>query len=102
MPTYEADAEFFRDWRRLTPEQHRRFGQQFAGSLTVKAGRPPRRGLGIERFEGHEGVFEFIGRRTAGRYLRTAHLRTQTMSISFGCAWARTTSIPPSGVAPRI
>jgi hypothetical protein len=60
MPTYEAGPEFLRDWRRLTPEQQRRFKtavRKFVEDL--KAGRPPRRGLGIERFEGHEGVFEF-------------------------------------------
>lgn len=60
MPTFEADQEFLRDWSRLTPAQHRRFKaavRRFVADL--KAQRPPRPGLGIERFEGREGVFEF-------------------------------------------
>lgn len=60
MPTYEADQLFLRDWRQLTPAQRKRFKaavRRFVEDL--KAGRPPRAGLGIERFEGHEGVFEF-------------------------------------------
>jgi hypothetical protein len=93
MPTYEADREFLRDWRRLTPEQQHRFKtavRRFVEDL--KAGRPPRRGLGIERFQGHEGVFEFHWRLTVGHYSRTAHLLIPTMSMSFGCALAHTTS----------
>lgn len=60
MPTYEADQLFLRDWRQLTPAQRKRFKaavRRFVEDL--KAARPPRPGLGIERFEGHEGVFEF-------------------------------------------
>ena len=60
MPTYEVDQLFLRDWRQLTPTQRKRFKaavRRFVEDL--KAGRPPRSGLGIERFEGHEGVFEF-------------------------------------------
>jgi hypothetical protein len=60
MPTYEVDQLFLRDWRQLTPAQRRRFKaavRRFVEDL--KAGRPPRAGLGIERFPGHEGVFEF-------------------------------------------
>lgn len=59
MPTYEADSEFLRDLRRLTPAQRQRFKvavRRFVEDL--KAKRPPRPGLGIERFEGREGVFE--------------------------------------------
>lgn len=59
MPTYEADQIFLRDWDRLTPGQRKRFKtavRRFVEDL--KAKRPPRPGLGIQRFEGHEGVFE--------------------------------------------
>jgi hypothetical protein len=60
VPTYEADPEFLRDLRRLTPGQRQRFKvavRRFVEDL--KAKRPPRPDLGIERFEGREGVFEF-------------------------------------------
>lgn len=60
MPTYEVDQDFLRDWRHLTMAQRRRFKaavRRFVEDL--KAKRPPRAGLGIEHFEGHEGVFEF-------------------------------------------
>jgi hypothetical protein len=60
MPTYEADQEFLRDWRHLTPAQQQRFKMAVRKLVEdLKAKRPPRRGLGIERFEGREGVFEF-------------------------------------------
>lgn len=60
MPTYEKSPAFIADWGRLTPAQRRRFKaavKKFVEDL--KAGRPPRAGLGIEKFEGIEGVFEF-------------------------------------------
>jgi hypothetical protein len=60
MPTYEADQEFLRDWQRLSPAQRSRFKtavRKFVEDL--KAKRPPRHGLGIERFQERESVFEF-------------------------------------------
>lgn len=60
MPTYEADEQFLRDWKRLTPTQRRRFKasvRRFVEDL--KANWPPHQGFGIEHFEGHEGAFEF-------------------------------------------
>ena len=60
MPTFEADEQFIRDWRNLTPAQRQRFKvsvRRFVDDL--KAKRTPRPGVGIERFEGREGVFEF-------------------------------------------
>jgi hypothetical protein len=60
MPTYEADQAFLRDWRRLSSAQKRRFKaavRRFVDDL--KANRPPRPVLGVQRFEGREGAFEF-------------------------------------------
>ena len=60
MPTYEADQEFLRDWRQLTPAQQQRFKMAVRKLVEdLKAKRPPRRGLGIERFEGRQDIFEF-------------------------------------------
>lgn len=60
MPTYEVDAEFLRDWRKLSPAHRERFKAAVRKLVAdLKSGRAPRPGLGIERFEGHEGVFEF-------------------------------------------
>ena len=60
MPTYEADRVFLRDWVRLTAEQQRRFKTAVSRFVEdLKAKRPPRKGLGIERFEAHEDVYEF-------------------------------------------
>jgi mRNA-degrading endonuclease RelE of RelBE toxin-antitoxin system len=85
MPTFETDREFVRDWHRLTPEQQRRFKAAVCRFVEdLKAGRPPRRGLGIARFEGHEGVYEFhwasTGRPTGGRCLPTARRPIPAMS----------------------
>ncbi len=60
MPTYEEDREFRREWKNLTPEHKRLFKaavHKFVEDL--KAGRPPRASLGIERFKSREGVYEF-------------------------------------------
>lgn len=60
MPTFEMDQRFRHDWQSLTSAQRKRFKaavRRFVEDL--KAKRAPRSSLGIERFEGHEGVFEF-------------------------------------------
>lgn len=60
MPTYEQTSAFLRDLARLPPEEQRRFRiavRKFVADL--KAKRPPRPGLGIERYKSEEGVFEF-------------------------------------------
>ena len=60
MPTYEADQALLRDWQHLSAAQRRRFKAAVRRFVAdPKARRPPRPGLGIERFEGHEGVVEF-------------------------------------------
>jgi hypothetical protein len=60
VPTYEEGRLFWRDWRRLSPEQRERFREAVRRFVEdLKAKRPPRPGLGVERFEGHPGVFEF-------------------------------------------
>jgi hypothetical protein len=60
VPTYEKRPEFLRDWDRLTPEQRRRFKVAVGKFIEdLKAKRPVRAGLGIEKYERAEGVFEF-------------------------------------------
>lgn len=59
MPTYDMKPRFLDDLKRLTPEEYRQFKravQKFVDDL--KAGRPPRKSLGIERFESRKGVYE--------------------------------------------
>jgi hypothetical protein len=60
MPTHKESEGFLREWDRLSPEEQRRFRiavRRFVADL--KARRPPRAGLGIERYKSQEGVFEF-------------------------------------------
>lgn len=60
MPTYEQTPAFLRDLDRLPPEEQRRFRiavRKFVADL--KAKRPPRTSLGIERFESKKDTFEF-------------------------------------------
>ncbi len=60
MPTYEQTEEFLHDLERLTPEQQRRFRSAVRKFIAdLKAGRPPRPGLGVKGFKSREGVFEF-------------------------------------------
>ena len=60
MPTYEADEQFVRDWRGLKPAQRQRFRVAVRRFVSdVKAKRTPRPSFDIERFKGHNGVFEF-------------------------------------------
>ncbi|HEX6819854.1 MAG TPA: hypothetical protein VF120_15870 [Ktedonobacterales bacterium] len=60
MPTYELRDEFLRDWKRLTPEQQHQFTaavKLFVADL--KSGSGIRASLGIKRFRGVPGVWEF-------------------------------------------
>ena len=58
MPTYEALASFWRDWRNLTPQQQRAFRQavqHFIADLRTGSFRPS---LRIKRVQGTSGVWE--------------------------------------------
>lgn len=93
MPTFEADQEFLRDWRSLTPSQRRRFkaaARRFVEDL--KAKRLPRPGLGIERFEGREGASNFTGLPMGARSSAMEHLLIQATPISSGYVSVPTTS----------
>ncbi len=60
MPTHKESDVFLREWDRLSHEQQRRFRIAVGKFVEdLKARRPPRAGLGIERYEKQEGVFEF-------------------------------------------
>ena len=59
MPTRDVLAKFWRDWARLTPEQHQAF--RFAVARFVedlRAGGGPRAGLRVKGVRGAPGVFE--------------------------------------------
>lgn len=60
MPTYELHDEFLRDWKQLTPDQQQQFAaaaKHFVADL--KSGTGIRASLGIKRFHGVPGVWEF-------------------------------------------
>jgi hypothetical protein len=60
VPTHKETEAFLRDFDQLSPAQKRRFRiavRKFVEDL--KAKRPPRAGLGIEKYESAEGVFGF-------------------------------------------
>jgi hypothetical protein len=60
MPTYDALAQFKREYKALTREEKaafRRSKNRFVAAL--KMGRPFEAGLGIREMGGHPGVFEF-------------------------------------------
>jgi hypothetical protein len=59
MPTHEAYASFWRDWKRLAPQQQRRFltaVRKFVHDLSSRG--PFRPGLRVKGIEGAEGIFE--------------------------------------------
>lgn len=60
MPTHKETEAFSRDFDRLSLAQQRRFRiavRKFVEDLKAKC--PPRAGLGIEKYESAQGVFEF-------------------------------------------
>lgn len=60
MPTYELVPRFLTDLERLNPEQRRLFARAIGKFVEdLKAGRLPRRSLGVKGLQGYEGVYEF-------------------------------------------
>lgn len=60
MPTYELLPRFLADLERLTSEQRRLFARAIGKFVEdLKAGRPPRRSLGVKGLQGYEGIYEF-------------------------------------------
>jgi len=59
MPTYERSTEFLNDLARLTPDQRKQF-QAAARQMVedLKANRPFRPSLGVERFHRRKGAYE--------------------------------------------
>jgi hypothetical protein len=58
MPTYEALASFWRDWRSLTPQQQRAFRrvvEQFIADVSSGTFGPA---LRVKRVQGNPGVWE--------------------------------------------
>ena len=59
MPTYDEDPRFWRDWEKLTPEQHSLFLESVSQLVEdLKARRPPRPGLRVKGYRRRAGVFE--------------------------------------------
>ena len=59
MPTYELEDPFRQDLKRLTPEQYRLFKKAVRKMVEdIKAKRPFRAGLRVERFESIKGAYE--------------------------------------------
>ncbi len=59
MPTYERSDEFLHDLARLTPEQRKQFEAAVREMIEdMKAGRPFRNSLGVERFHRRRGAYE--------------------------------------------
>lgn len=64
MPTHEETSAFWRDWRRLTPQQQTRFREalrRFIEDLwAMEAGEQPwfRRGLRVKTVRGAPGLYE--------------------------------------------
>jgi mRNA-degrading endonuclease RelE of RelBE toxin-antitoxin system len=60
VPTFTVTDEAQRDWEKLSAKQRRLLKQAIRKFVEdLKAKRPPRAGLGIEKFESKKGVFEF-------------------------------------------
>ena len=59
MPTYERSAEFLNDLARLTPEQRQQFQAAVRQMVEdLKANRPFRPSLGVERFHKRKSAYE--------------------------------------------
>lgn len=59
MPTYDEDPRFWRDWEKLTLDQHSLFLEAVYQLVEdLKAKRPPRPGLRVKGYKRRLGVFE--------------------------------------------
>ena len=59
MPTYDAEARFWRDWDRLSAEQRALFLQAVRQIVEdLQARRPFRTSLRVKGFQGYKGMFE--------------------------------------------
>lgn len=94
MPTYERSIEFLNDLARLTPDQRKQFEAAVHQMVEdLKANRPFRPSLGVERFHRRGALMRCAGALTDERSSSMGHRTSKAKRISSGWRWVLIESI---------